>query len=72
MSKAFKGLIDLVSGLVGGGKAPEVSNAAVKDVEADQATSKTARANLYATEGGVAGQELQPDQVKKRDTIFGN
>lgn len=69
MSKVFKGLLSIV-GL--GGAAPKVSDAANKEVAADAATSKTARANLYATEGGVAGQELQPDSVKKRATIFGN
>lgn len=69
MSKIFKGLMSIV-GL--GGAAPKVSGAAVKEVEGDQAQGKTARASLYATEGGVAGQELTNDQVKKRPTIFGN
>lgn len=69
MSKIFKGLMSVV-GL--GGSAPKVSNAAVKEVAADQATSKTARASLYATQGGVSGEELNPDQVKKRQTLLGN
>lgn len=69
MSKIFKGLMSIV-GL--GGGAPSVSNAANKEVAADQATSKSARASIYATEGGVSGQELDPSQVKKRQTIFGN
>lgn len=69
MTKIFKGLMSIV-GL--GGGAPTVSNAAPKEVAADQATSKTARASLYATTGGVNGEELNPDQVKKRQTLLGN
>ncbi len=69
MSKIFKGLMSIV-GL--GGAAPAVSNAAKKDVEDTQAQGKSARASLYATQGGVTGEELDPSQVKKRATIFGN
>lgn len=69
MSKIFKGLMSIV-GL--GGAAPSVSPAAVKEVETDKATSKTARASLYSTKGGVSGEELNPDQVKKRPSLFGN
>lgn len=53
-------------------KAPQVSNAAVKDVTDQAATAKTSRAALYATEGGVQGQELDPNQVKKRQSLLGN
>lgn len=69
MSKIFQGLASIVGF---GAKAPTVSGAAVNEVKTDQATSKTARASLYATEGGVSGQELNPDQVKKRQTLLGN
>lgn len=68
MSKIFKGLMNIV----GLGSAPAVSGAAGKEVAADQATSKTARASLYSTAGGVAGEELMPDQVKKRPSLLGN
>lgn len=68
MSKIFKGLMSIV----GLGAAPAVSGAATKEVAADQATSKTARASLYSTVGGVQGEELMPDQVKKRQTLLGN
>lgn len=68
MGSVFKGLM----GLLGGGKTPKVSNAAVKDVNDQAASAKTARAALYSTAGGVIGQELAPDQVKRRDSLLGN
>lgn len=70
MGKVVGGLLSIVG--LGGGNKPQVSGAAAKEVEADQATSKTARASLYATAGGVAGEDLNPDQVKKRQTLLGN
>lgn len=33
---------------------------------------KKRRVNLFETQGSVLGQELQPSQVRRRDTIFGN
>lgn len=79
MGKVLGGLLSVV-GLGGGAKAPEVAPAAAAPVPttatdqttADQKTAKTARAALYATDGGVTGQELDPSQVKKRETLFGN
>jgi hypothetical protein len=71
MSKVFKGLLGTF-GLGGAADAPKVSGAAKKDLAEDQDKTKASRAALYATEGGVSGQELEPDQVKKRNTIFGN
>lgn len=73
MGKIASGLLGGLLSIVGiGSKAPSVSDSASKSLDADQATSKTARASLYATEGGVSGQELMPDQVKKRPTLLGN
>lgn len=43
-----------------------------EDLKNEDSKAKQARANLYATEGGVSGQELSPDQVQKRPTLFGN
>lgn len=40
--------------------------------EADKKKSKSRRASLFETEGGVSGQELNPDQVQKRPTLLGN
>lgn len=70
----------LLGGLIGSffGAAPKaqapapVSQAPVKDVEDQKTQANKARAALYATEGGAAGEELNPDQVKRRSTIFGN
>jgi len=70
MGKVVSGLLSIVG--LGGGNKPKVSNAAATQVSEDQATAKTARAALYATPGGAVGQDLNPDQVKKRQTLLGN
>ncbi len=70
MGKLFGGLLNIFG--LGGGQKPQVSGAAAKEVTADAATSKGARASLYATAGGVQGEDLNPDQVKKRQTLLGN
>jgi hypothetical protein len=44
--------------------------ASVTDAQKD--TAKKARQQLYSTEGGAVGQELNPSQVKKRETLLGN
>lgn len=45
----------------------------VKEVQdTKDAVAKKARATLYETAGGAAGEELSPDQVKRRSTLFGN
>lgn len=74
MGKIFKFLSPVLAlaGLGGGGSSPKVSGAAVKDVNELQAQGKSARASLFATQGGVSGEELDSGQVKKRATIFGN
>lgn len=53
----------------GGGK---VSTAAVEKTEEEKKKAKTGRSALYETEGGVSGQELSPDEVKRRSTLLGN
>ena len=69
MGKIFKGALSILGV---GSKTPKVSDAAPKEVKQDLATSKTARASLYATSGAVSGEELNPDQVKKRGSLLGN
>ncbi len=71
MGNVIGGLLGIV-GLGGAAKAPKVSSAAADSVTADANRAKTARAALYATDGGVSGQELSPSQVQKRPTLFGN
>ena len=45
---------------------------AVEEVKKAQDDTKKKRTNLFATEGGVVGQELMPNQVSKRQTLLGN
>lgn len=53
-------------------QAPAPIQVADTGIEDDKKSAKAKRRALYKTEGGAAGQELNPDQVKKRDTLFGN
>lgn len=55
-----------------GEKTPVISNVAQDSVEAEKKVAKASRAQLLSTEGGIIGQELTPEQVKKRTPIFGN
>lgn len=44
----------------------------VSETEEGKRTAKASRASLYSTEGGIQGQELSPEQVKRRSTLLGN
>ena len=44
----------------------------VEEVKKSQESIKKQRINLFETEGGILGQELQPNQVSKRQTLLGN
>ena len=55
-----------------GGGTQKTSGTATKTTEEDQRKASSSRAALYETAGGVAGAELTTDQVKKRETLFGN
>jgi hypothetical protein len=74
MGKVFKA----VTSILGFGSAPKaranpVSTATQKEEIADQSnTAKATRAALYGTEGGAVGEELDPNQVKRRPTLLGN
>lgn len=65
------GIDKLFGGLFGGGS-PKTSTKATTTTEAEATKAKTSRAALYETAGGVSGSELDPTQVKKRETLFGN
>lgn len=54
------------------GGAPKVSTAAVTQTQEEKKKAKTGRSALYETGGGVNGQELTPDEVKRRNTLLGN
>lgn len=62
----------VVAGLLGKTKSPTVSQAPLQSTEAEQKKAKAARSALLQTEGGITGMELQPGEVSKRDTLFGN
>ena len=72
----------LLGGILGGGESkPQVvyqpaavapAEAAVEETEEGKRKAKQGRAALYETEGGVAGAELDPNQVKRRSTLLGN
>lgn len=55
-----------------GADSPKVSAAPAEDVKKEQRKATTGRAALYQTQGGVVGEELNPEQVKDRKTLFGN
>jgi hypothetical protein len=61
-----------VGNLFGGGKTAVNTAPAESTVEAAKTASKANRSALFATSGGIMGQELTPGEVKKRDTLFGN
>lgn len=55
------------------GGAPTVSDGALSSVKEDAQEAKSSRVKLLQTEGGVAGQELNPDEIsKRRNTLLGN
>ena len=66
-------ILDLV---LGGKSKPVASTVAADTITADAKKAKKSRAQVLATMGGVAGQELLPDQVSggpnNKDTVFGN
>lgn len=77
MGKVASGLLSVV-GLGGAPKtkkpAPVEAAKPVADIKDDvaDAAGKKARQSLYSTPGGASGEELNPDQVKRRPTLLGN
>jgi len=63
MSKVIKKLF---------GDSDDVSKSSVDETAAAERRANKGRAALYETEGGVTGQELGGEQVKKRNTLLGN
>lgn len=53
------------------GKSPSV-NYDTEPVKEEKKKAKANRSALFATEGGIEGQELTSGQTKRRDTILGN
>lgn len=55
-----------------GGNTPKVSGQPAADTETEANKAAASRSALFQTEGGAQGEELSPNQVGKRDTLFGN
>lgn len=71
--KIAKGLLSVVGiGSTPKAEGAQVSTAPIKEIQDESASAKKARVALFQTPGGVAGEELNPDQVKKRTTLLGN
>lgn len=64
------GIFEGFKSLLGG--SPKTSAAPQKEVEDAAKKSARGRSALFMTEGGAVGDELSPEQIKKRDTLFGN
>lgn len=63
----------VVGKLFGGSAKPAaVSKKSTDATEAEKRKAKTGRSALYETQGGVQGTELNPDEVKRRQTLLGN
>lgn len=45
---------------------------AIDTVKEQKKNIKKRRVNLFQTEGGVSGEELQPGQISQRKTLLGN
>ena len=55
-----------------GSDTPKASRSGANSVQQAARKAKKSRTALFETEGGVSGQELQPDQVTQRNTLLGN
>lgn len=68
-------VIKSVGSIFGIGKAPSnqrVNDTASTQLAQDAQSAQGARQALYATEGGVLGDQLNPDEVQNRQTLLGN
>ena len=64
--------MNFIKQLFGGWDSPKVSTASATDTEAEKRRANMGRSALYETGGGVTGAELDPEQVKRRNTLLGN
>ena len=53
----------------GGAKQPSYQPVAIEDEEKKVKKIRTA---MFETKGGILGEELKSEEVKQRNTIFGN
>lgn len=55
------------------GEQPAVETGAARaDVAGDRARTQALRSTLLGTPGGILGEELEEEDVRRRDTLFGN
>lgn len=62
----------VVKSILGGGSKPKASTASAESTQAAARKAKQSRSALFETEGGVSGEELDPNSVEKRRTLLGN
>lgn len=57
--------------IFGGGKDPSVDYS-TSETETEAKKAKANRSALLMTKGGIQGEELSSEEVKKRETLLGN
>ncbi len=70
----------IFGGIFGGGKAPKVQAAPAvaaveakkKELTAEEKAARALRSQLFATSGGVLGEEVQAGGVTRKSNLFGN
>lgn len=64
----------VVKSIFGGGSKPKAPDPApVKETKDASSTAKKSRSALLATKGGIKGEELNPNEVQKKNkTLLGN
>ena len=75
MGSVFKSVGKLVGGVldaVGIADTPKVDTSAAEQVAEERKSSAKKRKALYATEGGVLGQEVNQVGESSRGNLFGN
>lgn len=68
MGKVVKSFTSIFTG----GKKPKASTASQEQASEEKEDTSKQRRALYETEGGASGQELSDEDVKQRNTLFGN
>lgn len=72
MGSIVKAIGNIVGAVLGGGAPKADGGAATGQVDTAAANAAKARSQLLETAGASAGSPLQPGQVAKPDTVFGN
>lgn len=62
----------IIKSIFGGTEKPKVNTSSQESAEGSQRKANKSRSAIFATEGGVSGEELDPNSVKQRNTLLGN